>query len=199
MRTQGHGPYLGWWQVQDSNLRSFRDGFTVRRSQRVDVHIHGHSVNFRTYYPQTSGRSGSRQASAGLRYRDDRAGQRLFVILRGRVVASRAAAVGGEQDAQLRRAPFDSGGPFAYGSDRPARQGQSSDSTPSQATAPSTVAAVANGSGTSRCGKHRSLKAERRRSVTYQWSPVGALRRSSVVAVSAICVSGVRAPSVAGC
>ena len=28
--SAGQGPSYTWWQVKDSNLRSFRDGFTVR-------------------------------------------------------------------------------------------------------------------------------------------------------------------------
>jgi hypothetical protein len=45
------------WQVKDSNLRSFRDGFTVRRIQRVDQHVCALRRNFRTYSAQTSGQS----------------------------------------------------------------------------------------------------------------------------------------------
>src|SRR5450631_60052 len=33
---QARGPFSTWWQVKDSNLRSFRDGFTDHRSHARD-------------------------------------------------------------------------------------------------------------------------------------------------------------------
>ena len=33
---QVRGPFSTWWQVKDSNLRSFRDGFTDQRRQACD-------------------------------------------------------------------------------------------------------------------------------------------------------------------
>ena len=34
---QVKGPFSTWWQVKDSNLRSFRDGFTVPRLHACDA------------------------------------------------------------------------------------------------------------------------------------------------------------------
>ncbi len=55
VRTPSHAPSLGWWQVQDSNLRSFRDGFTVRRLQRLDLRLQRLNRNFRAYSPRIAG------------------------------------------------------------------------------------------------------------------------------------------------
>jgi hypothetical protein len=41
-----------WWQVKDSNLRSFRDGFTVPRRQDRDQCKRLTRNNFRAYSPQ---------------------------------------------------------------------------------------------------------------------------------------------------
>src|ERR1035437_7725428 len=41
-----------WWQVKDSNLRSFRDGFTVPRLQDRDQRKRLTHNNFRAYSPQ---------------------------------------------------------------------------------------------------------------------------------------------------
>jgi len=41
-----------WWQVKDSNLRSFRDGFTVPRLQAGDQRRRLTRNNFRAYSPQ---------------------------------------------------------------------------------------------------------------------------------------------------
>jgi hypothetical protein len=43
-----------WWRVKDSNLRSFRDGFTVPRLQARDQQKCLTSNNFRAYSPQTA-------------------------------------------------------------------------------------------------------------------------------------------------
>ena len=43
-----------WWQVKDSNLRSFRDGFTVPRLQACDQRRRLALSNFRAYSPQTA-------------------------------------------------------------------------------------------------------------------------------------------------
>jgi hypothetical protein len=43
-----------WWQVKDSNLRSFRDGFTVPRLQACDQRKRLTHNNFRAYSPQTA-------------------------------------------------------------------------------------------------------------------------------------------------
>jgi hypothetical protein len=43
-----------WWQVKDSNLRSFRDGFTVPRLQACDQRKRLTCNNFRAYSPQTA-------------------------------------------------------------------------------------------------------------------------------------------------
>ena len=41
-----------WWQVKDSNLRSFRDGFTDHRRQACDQRQYLSPDNFRAYSPQ---------------------------------------------------------------------------------------------------------------------------------------------------
>jgi hypothetical protein len=41
-----------WWQVKDSNLRSFRDGFTVPRLQAGDQRKRPTRNNFHAYSPQ---------------------------------------------------------------------------------------------------------------------------------------------------
>jgi hypothetical protein len=41
-----------WWQVKDSNLRSFRDGFTVPSLQARDQRKRLTYKNFRMYSPQ---------------------------------------------------------------------------------------------------------------------------------------------------
>jgi hypothetical protein len=41
-----------WWQVKDSNLRSFRDGFTVHGRQHADQRKRRSHNNFRAYSPQ---------------------------------------------------------------------------------------------------------------------------------------------------
>src|ERR1035438_2260831 len=43
-----------WWQVKDSNLRSFRDGFTVPRLQACDQRKCLTCKKFRAYSPQTA-------------------------------------------------------------------------------------------------------------------------------------------------
>src|ERR1039458_8059064 len=43
-----------WWQVKDSNLRSFRDGFTVPGLQARDQRKRLTGNNFRAYSPQTA-------------------------------------------------------------------------------------------------------------------------------------------------
>ena len=48
------GPLSTWWQVKDSNLRSFRDGFTVPRLQDRDQRKRLTRNNFRAYSPQTA-------------------------------------------------------------------------------------------------------------------------------------------------
>jgi hypothetical protein len=42
-----------WWQVKDSNLRSFRDGFTDQRLQACDQRQYLSPDNFRAYSPQS--------------------------------------------------------------------------------------------------------------------------------------------------
>jgi len=49
---QARGPFSTWWQVKDSNLRSFRDGFTVPRLQACDHWKRLTRNNFRAYSPQ---------------------------------------------------------------------------------------------------------------------------------------------------
>src|SRR5450759_1070070 len=51
---QVKGPFSTWWQVKDSNLRSFRDGFTVPRLQACDQRKRLTCNNFRAYSPQTA-------------------------------------------------------------------------------------------------------------------------------------------------
>jgi hypothetical protein len=46
------GPFGTWWQVKDSNLRSFRDGSTDQRRQACDQQYCPSSQNFRAYSPQ---------------------------------------------------------------------------------------------------------------------------------------------------
>ena len=46
------GPFSTWWQVKDSNLRSFRDGFTVPRLQTFDQRKRLSRNNFHAYSPQ---------------------------------------------------------------------------------------------------------------------------------------------------
>ena len=53
------------WQVKDSNLRSFRDGFTVRGLRPPHLRKRGTAPHFRTYSAQIAG--------AG-RHEPDRAG-----------------------------------------------------------------------------------------------------------------------------
>ena len=43
-----------WWQVKDSNLRSFRDGFTVLRLQARDQRKRLTRNNLRAYSPQAA-------------------------------------------------------------------------------------------------------------------------------------------------
>src|SRR5665647_3547697 len=43
-----------WWQVKDSNLRSFRDGFTVHGRQGRDQPKRLSYNNFRAYSPQVT-------------------------------------------------------------------------------------------------------------------------------------------------
>src|ERR1035437_2016028 len=43
-----------WWQVKDSNLRSFRDVFTVPRLQACEQRRRLTRNNFRAYSPQTA-------------------------------------------------------------------------------------------------------------------------------------------------
>ena len=49
---QVRGPLSTWWQVKDSNLRSFRDGFTVPRLQTCDQRKRLSRNNFHAYSPQ---------------------------------------------------------------------------------------------------------------------------------------------------
>ena len=49
---QVKSPFSTWWQVKDSNLRSFRDGFTVPRLQDRDQCKRLTRKNFRAYSPQ---------------------------------------------------------------------------------------------------------------------------------------------------
>src|SRR5690242_2925353 len=49
----GQRLFVLWWQVKDSNLRSFRDGFTDRRSQDCDLRQHRGPENLATNRPQT--------------------------------------------------------------------------------------------------------------------------------------------------
>ena len=51
---QVRGPFSTWWQVKDSNLRSFRDGFTVPMLQARDQRKRLTRNNFRAYSPQTA-------------------------------------------------------------------------------------------------------------------------------------------------
>jgi hypothetical protein len=52
--SAGQTPYLRLlWQVKDSNLRSFRDGFTVRRRRACHLRLHRHTGNLATNRPQT--------------------------------------------------------------------------------------------------------------------------------------------------
>ena len=52
---QVRGPFSTWWQVKDSNLRSFRDGFTDQRRQACDQRQYLSPDNFRAYSPQIAG------------------------------------------------------------------------------------------------------------------------------------------------
>ena len=51
---QVKSPLRTWWQVKDSNLRSFRDGFTDQRQQARDQPRRLSLDNFRAYSPQTA-------------------------------------------------------------------------------------------------------------------------------------------------
>ena len=51
---QVRGPFSTWWQVKDSNLRSFRDGFTVLRLQAYDQRKRLTRNNLRAYSPQAA-------------------------------------------------------------------------------------------------------------------------------------------------
>jgi|SRR5450631_647280 len=51
---QVRGPLRTWWQVKDSNLRSFRDGYTVLGLQACDQQKRCPRNNFRAYSPQTA-------------------------------------------------------------------------------------------------------------------------------------------------
>jgi hypothetical protein len=46
-----------WWQVKDSNLRSFRDGFAVSRLQACQQQKRLTRNNFRAFSPQTADHS----------------------------------------------------------------------------------------------------------------------------------------------
>ena len=46
-------PSCTWWQVKDSNLRSFRDGFTDRRMPPAHQQLLGSPANFAANSPQT--------------------------------------------------------------------------------------------------------------------------------------------------
>jgi hypothetical protein len=46
---QLRGCFRWWWQVKDSNLRSFRDGFTVRTSHAADLRKRLLPQKFRAY------------------------------------------------------------------------------------------------------------------------------------------------------
>ena len=48
------GPFSTWWQVKDSNLRSFRDGFTDQRRQAADQRKRLSGNNFRAHSAQTA-------------------------------------------------------------------------------------------------------------------------------------------------
>src|SRR5215204_1867314 len=54
-----------WWQVKDSNLRSFRDGFTDRSGRASDLQKHRHVRDQDTNRPQTLDVSRSPPAIAG--------------------------------------------------------------------------------------------------------------------------------------
>jgi hypothetical protein len=83
--------------VQDSNLRSFRDGFTVRHPRAGDLHERSRLANFRTYSAQTA-KDDRRQpdilgrAVAG-RGPVSHDGHEWLYVLSGRVGVRRPAAI----------------------------------------------------------------------------------------------------------
>ena len=64
------GRFTRVWQVKDSNLRSFRDGFTCSRSQLSDLHVCGRASNFRTRSARPRGHSRHLADILGARSRD---------------------------------------------------------------------------------------------------------------------------------
>jgi hypothetical protein len=62
-------PFSTWWQVKDSNLRSFRDGFTVPSLRAYDQRKRLTHNNFRTYSPQTADASRGQPDTSGARAR----------------------------------------------------------------------------------------------------------------------------------